>query len=651
MSETRAIRPPRLSPLAVGAVLSGLFVVAFAARQATVLTTAGNDDGLFIGIAQSLASGRWLGRYNELTLVKGPGFPAFLALGNVLGLPYPLALGSFYAACAAFAGVVAARVSRFAWTGVALLAGLLLAPTLADGEMMRVFRDLFYGGLVVALASAAIALSMGAFRRWRILAVATGVLAAWAWLTREEGVWLLPLALVFVIPLLGRNGEAASGGGPALARLKPAAVAASVAVALVVGLGLVNWAVYGRFVVNELKDGAFQGALTALQDASAPYHKTGVPVPAAARARIYAVSPAFAELREPVLDGPMQAGATEPGCLENKAMCGDFGGGWFQWNLRFSAMQKGHHASADEAARFYRELAGQVRAACSDGRLTCERWRVPLIPPMTAEEIDDVVRSFGRVANVMTFGVGPNVFQRGSDLTGPNAERMLRLLNLPLPEKSGRIRIQGWYRADGASWFSVGGEGVSVLAFQRTDSPDVAAVFKDPRLARQRFALEVQCPPGAGCPIQVTPDGGAPVTWDLAKVIRGSNSVGGAEVFLDDPGQDKAAPFLKQRLAKAWIYVTGRLSPAYRALVVLGVGAYAAMLIPAIRRRELPAPVVIGTALLLAVLARCLILALIDALSFRATSNAYALPGMLLLVMFSVYSLGALLGRRRAPAG
>jgi len=56
-------------------------------------------------------------------------------------------------------------------------------------------------------------------------------------------------------------------------------------------------------------------------------------------------------------------------------------------------------------------------------------------------------------------------------------------------------------------------------------------------------------------------------------------------------------------------------------------------------RRRLTAGVVICTALLASVAARAVILAIIDALSFRAASKLYALCGMMLLVMFSVYAL------------
>lgn len=629
----------------VAAILAVGFLVAFGARSAIVISTAAVDDALFIRLGQNLASGRWLGGYGEFTLVKGPGFPAFLALANLSGLPFPLAVASFYAACAAFAGLVVARVTGGRLAGLLLFAALLLAPPLYEGEMMRVYRDVFYAALTLAFASALIALASDVWDR-RKLVVAAGLLGACAWLTREEGVWLAPLVLVALIPLL-KPGH--PRGLRAIAvTVRPLAIAGAVAMGLVVGFGLLNWAVYGRFVVNEIKDGAFQGAMTALQDASAPFHKTGVPVAAAARARIYAVSPAFASLKEPILDGVAQADATQWGCLENKAVCGDFGGGWFQWSLRHAAALKGHHASAPAAAAFYRQLGDEVRAACGDGRLTCKHWPVPLAPPMTAAETGDVARSWIGVADVMTFGAPVRMEPRVSDLSGPAADRMLRFLNVAHVEGPRRIRVVGWFRSEGDAWFSLApGPGSRVLEFERRPSPDLVASFGDPRFGQQRFTIEVECPATGPCPVVVTPDGKGPTPLDLAKVTRAENALGGAVMYLDDPGADKAPPLLKDRLSRAWAAVAARLGPVYRVLLAVGAIAYAMLAVAAIRRRRIDPPLVICTALLGAVTARSLILALLDALSFRASSHAYALPGMLLLLLASAYAVGALIAARR----
>ena len=651
---TPAPEPPRASraALVLGLALAAGFVVAFSARPAIVLSHAEIDDALFMRLGLQLATGHWLGHYTVLTLAKGPGFPLFLAAVSLSGLPYPLALGLFHAACAGFAAWVAARLTRSPWTGLAMLAALLLAPVLYNGELLGLARDAFYMSLTLAFAAAAIATTTGCCGAPRRMAALTGVLGAWVWLTREEGVWLLPLVTVLLaaafVVLAVEN--APRGIVRALA---PAALALGVAAALVVSFGLINWAVYGRFVINEIKDRAFQGALTALQDASAPFHKEGVPVPAAARARIYAASPAFAELKEPILDGPMQADATQWGCRENRNFCGDFGGGWFFWSLRNTAAARGYHETPAKAAVFYRRLAREVRQACADGRLQCRHWPVPLVPPMKASELGDVGRSFARVFHVTTFGEPVGLEQGPSDLTAPDAEAFVALLNLTASQQPGPTalrRFTGWFAGDGAQWFSLQATApVQVAQLAREPSPDLVTHFRDPRVARQRFTLAVACPTRAPCPVVFAADGAAAVPIDFARLGKGAHPVAGGTLYIDSGG-DPARALLRTRISDAWLTAAARLDPLFRGLVLLGGAGWLLLALLSLVRRRITVGFLVCTGLLASVLARAVILSLIDALSFVAASHGYALAGAILLVMFSVLVLAELAAALKSSA-
>ena len=51
-----------------------------------LLPNATHDDGLFMRLAHQIAMGQWLGPFNQFTLMKGPGYPVFLAVGATGGL-------------------------------------------------------------------------------------------------------------------------------------------------------------------------------------------------------------------------------------------------------------------------------------------------------------------------------------------------------------------------------------------------------------------------------------------------------------------------------------------------------------------------------------------------------------------------------------
>ncbi|WP_374469900.1 hypothetical protein [Phenylobacterium sp.] len=633
--------PGRLVPLLAAALVVG-FLIAFGARPVVFFSTAELDDALFIRLGQSLAEGRWLGPYTQSTLVKGMGFPVFLAIANLTGLPFVLALAAFHAACASFAAFVVARVLDSRLAGLALLALLLLFPTLYMGDQLRVIRDVFYASLSLALVASAMALATGRALPRPAAVALTGVLGAWWWLTREEGVWLVPtLALIALLPLVA-GASRAKGWRPALTALAPSAAAALVAVALVAGVGAVNAAVYGRFVINEIKDDAFEGALSALHEVGAPYGRERVPVPAAAREQLYRVSPAFASLRG--MDAPASAGWKTVGCDIDRRICGDIGGGWFFWAVRQAAAASGRHDSPDEAAAFYNQLEREVETACDRGQLRCKAWRVPLVPPMQPSQADDVARSAWNTTKVIFFPDGVWTQPLPSDFGAPDAEAQYDFLNRPryAPSRTPR-QVSGWFVRRGAEWFDITpGVGVRLESALRSSSPDLVAHFSDPALGQQRFALAADCPNGP-CPAVLRLADGTSHPVDLNALGPGPHAFGGATLFVDAIGPQPAQPLLKTRFSQAWLDLVIRLSPLFRALAVLGVAAALVVVaLAAIRRRITPAAI-LCVALAGAVAARILILALIDALSFPAANNVYALPAVPLLLMLCVVALHGVL--------
>ena len=68
-----------LSPFILPLVFITLIRLWLSEAQSLWASYLPHDDVLFLNIAQSLASGNWLGDYNHLTLVKYPFYPAWIA--------------------------------------------------------------------------------------------------------------------------------------------------------------------------------------------------------------------------------------------------------------------------------------------------------------------------------------------------------------------------------------------------------------------------------------------------------------------------------------------------------------------------------------------------------------------------------------------
>jgi len=108
--------------------------------------TATHDDGLFMRLATSLASGHWLGTYDQLTLMRGPGYPAFLAAAGLSGLPLSLAHGLFQIAAIAVTAWAAYRLTASRLLAALVFLALALDPAGFVPEMQRVIAARSTGG-------------------------------------------------------------------------------------------------------------------------------------------------------------------------------------------------------------------------------------------------------------------------------------------------------------------------------------------------------------------------------------------------------------------------------------------------------------------------------------------------------------------------
>lgn len=181
-----------------------LFLIVYVHRPLFLLPYAGHDDGLFMNIGRSLAEGRWLGPYSQFTLMKGPGYPLFLAVGSWFGLSVSVMQALFHCAAVVLFSLMVEKISRSRLLAIAVFSVTLWHP--AVFTMNRVIRDAIYPGQVL-LILACFSYSLFVADQWgkRFLwGAMAGIILGWFWLTREEGVWILPgLGFLFLFAVVG----------------------------------------------------------------------------------------------------------------------------------------------------------------------------------------------------------------------------------------------------------------------------------------------------------------------------------------------------------------------------------------------------------------------------------------------------------------
>ena len=646
----------------VGILAGILYLFVYVNTPLAIMVWQNYDDNLFIRLGEYLAAGHWLGPYSQFTLMKGPGYPAFLAVSYWSGLPITFTQGLFCCLALAVLSLVSFRATRSRLVALAVFVVPLLNPRVF--EVSRILRDCIYFSqsiLIIAVVSYCLFLSNGIKTRL-VSAIVAGALFGWFWLTREEGVWLLPAIVVLVFFAFLRKRTHLT----TMKWLSPTLVAVGAFISVLALFAMINFFIYGMFVGVDFKERNFQAALSTLESVQIAKPIPYVNVPRAARMQIYAVSPHFAELR-PYLDpipgpSPWEAGD----CPFRPTACGDIGNGFFTWALRDAAAAVGAYKSPKAASRFFKAISKEIRSACARGQLRCVKSFIPYIPRMTSEQISEIPNSVAVLLHeVVRLGVDPG-FTHG-DITGPGDEfrSALTFLNHPVhyPMSNARytdVEVRGWYHNPkaGNEWFSVtvSDQKDKTLPYSllRIASPDLVQDQHDQKATHQRFLLRTQC--GVGCTLHFTANDSATrdmVIGDSAALKARFLHVGSSLLALDAVTVKHESTVYDDKRVILAGSIRAVLYRIYRALLppLLGLGILSFLVgcYMAVRRCDYPIILAVAAACWVSVLTRSVILVLVDVSSFPAMIAPYLLPIYVLSVVASILSLSMIWERQLFP--
>ena len=355
-----------------------------------------HDASNFLEHAKSVAMGLWFGPYNEFTLIKQPFFPMYMAGLQEFGIPLPIAHQLFYGLACFVACLAVKPLIRNPLLLSASFVVLYYNPMENDVGSWSTIRGQVNSTLALLTISAAIGLFvrrravLGVTLRW---AVALGASFSAFWLTREEALWMVPALAVLFVCLMYPVVRRAEWSGVRV-RLAPVGVSLVMWLAAVGSIMLVNGTIYGWYTTAENTSPEFISAYDSLARID-PEVATDprFPVPHAARAIAYRVSPAARELAS-YLDGANGASWQGYGCQMFHA-CGDIHGGWFIWAFRDSVSVAGYYASGAKARSFYVRLANEIDAACASGKIHCFNKGHTLSPPLKIGNVPELLGNIG----------------------------------------------------------------------------------------------------------------------------------------------------------------------------------------------------------------------------------------------------------------
>lgn len=619
----------------------------------TVHPSAAHDDGLYMTLGHYIAVGKWLGPFNQFTLMKGPGFPAFLALGHWLGISISLAHALFHCAAITFFVAVAHRFVRSLLLSGLLLALLLWHPISMTVPLLRVAREqIFYGQILVLLAALLCALFYPSENKRRnLFAALGGAVFGWFWLTREEGVWIIPaLALLLAVAAFRAFREQ---------RIRQLLgillIFFGVFAATQIGFRGINWLAYGKFMGVDSGERNFQRTLKALNSVRSGGVQPFVTITRAARERVYAVSPTFASLSA-YLDTPPDAGWAKITCDSVPFMCGEIGSGWFYWAVRDAAAVGGHYRTPAAASAFFGRLADEILAACARGALECSPQLIDAIPPVSWQEIAERLPSRLLVAYYYLTLPNPSLQLDPSSGTQDQLDASVRFLNYPLhtmlsqiPWAAAAYTLSGWYYKSGREWILLevkGADGSLVEArVDRNPSADLQQGFKDPAASHQRFVIRTRC--NDECMVQFQAQDGKTAAMSLAELRRapfpfnvgeGRVHVDSTEVRSNPTSSDLRSEEICNTIRMA---IVSHYSLVFLPLLVLGLAAFLATTLLRWRRAASNICYILALVSWLLVVLRTALLILIEVTSFHALNPQYLTPAYFFLVCGAIFSCAA----------
>lgn len=344
----------------------------------------GADEYLMMEQAEQLAAGNYLGPYNYLTLVKGIGFPVFLAFSYKIGIPLLALYGIFYAVVCLIALIPMRRVIKNKPLQLLAFLMLLFCPATLDGGVQLIYRNMLIIPQSVLLVSALMMMYYHASDDKKGKLVLWSLMASFAWVfmwhTREDSIWSVPLlvvawlaALVVILKTIkSKLSVKKIFNKLVLGRIAIISLPFVLLFASSQMISLINYQNYGIYTTNQLNKSNYTKAVMAMMRVKPEKEVERVEITRETLQRLYQVSPSLMTLEEFIEND-----------YKNKnglVMAGDDNGeineDLITWELLGAANAVGYYKDAQTAENFWLDVYNEINQAIVDGKLETR----PILP-------------------------------------------------------------------------------------------------------------------------------------------------------------------------------------------------------------------------------------------------------------------------------
>lgn len=362
------------------------------------------DDGMMVEMAKSIRAGNWLGEYTSNTLVKGPIFPFLLAVINYFGFSYINTMNLIYTIACIYFIYILKDVFRTKKSLLAIYIVLLFNPvSYAWWTLQRVYRN----GITLAQVLFIIGSLFAMYQRRnekasKMLpyAIIGGIALATLWLTREDGIWILPFTIVVImVTLISILIQSLKKKEKKIdwKNFTKKGIVTILPIFILMGslhiVRTINYFTYGVYEYNEINDGYFGKVIKIIYSVETDEDIQYVTATRKKLNMLYEYSETLNSIK-PQLEASMDAwdyNDRNPGDTQVED-------GWFWWALKEAGEKANVYENAKTANEFYKNIYDEISKAIQEGKIQTQMTMPSnLMSPWKGKYIIELPKTMARM--------------------------------------------------------------------------------------------------------------------------------------------------------------------------------------------------------------------------------------------------------------
>ena len=452
------------------------------------------DDGLMVTLAKNLIEKNWLGTYNSNTLVKGVGFPVFLAIIKSLNISYIFSINILYTlACLYFIYSIKDDIKNNSLRILIFVLMLFNPVSSAEYTFQRVYRNSIGLFQTIFIFSAIYIIWKNKFDNIKKLLphiFIASINTMFLWHSREDGIWIMPFLIVslLLISICIIVNCILSKNQTNKIKLLINKIAKSVLVLMPIWIliistftiKIINYKYYGMFIERE-SETYLNKVTTAFYSVKAYDEIPRVDNTREKVNRIYEVSETLESIK-PNLENSLDVWANYSADPKAK----EVENGWFGWALKYAALTAGKYFTPVEANEFFHQIYDEIESALEEGKLEKEPNVISSMLPPFREEYKNrfLDYCFGYVQYIYEFREVQSTNSESFDYNGFQSANLHDFEFITNNQTASRdvtnARICGWYSLNNNEDFKLfltNEKKEKISEISRGDGSDVIAIY------------------------------------------------------------------------------------------------------------------------------------------------------------------------------